>query len=147
MAKLNKKAAMEIETVVVIIVAAALIFLAFALIFDMGGIRSKILNLGGGSSNVDDIRLQCKTACAQGKTIDYEQVQRAVTLPDKTKLVASCKVFENTVPNGCVYLNRTAGKFIKNESVIEITSCKSPNIWMSNEFQVITDITPCSPLN
>ena len=109
----NKKAQMQTETVITLIIAAAVLIVAFLMIFNVGGIRDKIFGFAGGTVNVDDIKLQCKTACSQLRENEYNGIEKAVVLKDKTKLSATCKALEQTIPVGCVYKNASGTEYLK----------------------------------
>jgi hypothetical protein len=80
----SKKAAeMTVGTTIIIILAIlVLVFLIFGFSTGWKNFWDKIINLGGGSSNVDTIALACKTACDTNGKNEYCTVNRAVVFAD-----------------------------------------------------------------
>jgi hypothetical protein len=103
-----KKGEMAIGTIVAIALGiAVLVFLVFGFSSGWSNLWNKIVNVGGGSSNLDSIRLGCQTACA-GNSVDawcnQERVVKfgkevSIGTETKTETTGTCKDFVKNPSN------------------------------------------------
>lgn len=106
MIKKESKKAQTWEQIFGAIMVALLIVIVVIFVLNIGGLRDKLFGYAG-ESNVDDIRVQCRTACEFGRVSDYSQAEKAVTLSDKkTKFSATCKQLESPLTaENCYYVS------------------------------------------
>jgi hypothetical protein len=111
----NKKAAeMTIGTIIIIILAlVVLVFLIYGFTVGWGNLWNNILNLGGGTSNVQTIVSSCQIACSTSSQFDYckdrevkfgkdmgDQIVAGVKLNPSGTGKMSCKTLSNYGPAG-----------------------------------------------
>jgi len=89
----NKKGQqMTLGTIIAIVLGiAVLVFLIFGFSTGWGNMWDKIINIGGGSANVDSVVRGCEVACTSQSAYSYCGEERTVNFGDGTWEKGSCK--------------------------------------------------------
>lgn len=99
--KSKRSAEMAIGTIVVIILALiVLIFLVFGFSQGWNNIWEKILNFGGGDSNVGTVVQACQAACATQDPYAYCGQVRTLKISKEDSRIGSCKTLSGITNTG-----------------------------------------------
>lgn len=84
---------MTLGTIIAIVLGiAVLVFLIFGFSTGWNNMWSKITELGGGESNVDDVVRGCELACISNSEYSYCEQKRELNDGEGGEIVASCRL-------------------------------------------------------